>query len=159
MTYLPKLSGRNLEDRRVTLPDDLTSDTNLLCIGYQRWHQTLIDGWTVPAQQLMREYQQLAVYELPVFESVYRLFRSFIDGGMRLGIPSKAVRETTITIYTNIRAFNQALAIPDTETIAVLLVDLKGRVLWQTRGSFEPEKFSELHQVVHRYLSGAEVGS
>jgi len=41
----------------------------------------------------------LRVYELPTLGRRYRLMRSFIDGGMRRGIPDAPVRSATITLY------------------------------------------------------------
>lgn len=157
MLQFPKVSGRNLEDRSLTLPDDLTDDVNLLFVGYQRWHQPLIDIWMLHIQELVREFDRMAVYEIPIFQSGYRLFRNFIDGGMKLGIPNKAVRESTITIYTNITVFNHALGISSTQTIVVVLVDLNGRVLWSDEGDFDQQKFIMLRQTINQHLTENEI--
>jgi hypothetical protein len=68
------------------------------------------------------------------------LSQTFLNEGMRAGIPNNTTREKTITLYTNKEKFRRALEIPNEETIRVLLLDRQGYVLWQIDGDYSQEK-------------------
>ena len=74
--------------------------------------------------------------------------RSFIDGGMRSGIPELAARERTITVYTDTAAFRDSLEIASSDTIQAYLVRRDGTVLWQHRGPATSTAASELAREV-----------
>ena len=59
------------------------------------------------------------------------MVRRFIDGGMARGIPEKATREATITLYLDKAPFREALSITTEDRIVTLLVSRDGRVLWR----------------------------
>jgi hypothetical protein len=63
---------------------------------------------------------------------------------MRAGIPDRSTREATITLYTDKRAFRQALNIPNEDTIHLLIVDRQGRVHARVEGRYAPEKLAVL---------------
>ncbi len=69
--------------------------------------------------------------------------RSFIDGGMRRGIPDAAVRASTITLYIDKTPLREALRLRDEDRIYVLLVDRKGRVFWRAEGRFDERMSAE----------------
>ncbi|HSD00654.1 MAG TPA: hypothetical protein VLI21_17255, partial [Casimicrobiaceae bacterium] len=104
---------------------------------FRREQQADVDTW-VP---FLREHEQLAargvrVYELPTLSRSYRLMRGFIDGGMARGIPDKATRESTITLYIDKERFRRALGIEGEDRISTMLVARDGRVLWHATGAF-----------------------
>ena len=87
-------------------------------------------------------------YELPTIQRLNALARTFINEGMRAGIPDPVARERTITLYLDKNAFRQALQLPDEDDIYVLLLDRQGQVLWRTEGAFTPEKGDSLAAAV-----------
>jgi hypothetical protein len=74
-----------------------------------------------------------------------------IDGGMRSGIPDKAVRERTITIYTNKALFKKKLKIHSEDTIYLYLMDKKGKVIWHVEGKFDNNKLKTLENFLLKY--------
>ena len=134
-TIFPTVKGSNLEGRRYALPDDLEGDLNVLLIPFQRWHQDWVDTWIPALQRLSAHYAALRYYELPTLPSMNPLSRMSIDFGMKMGIPDRRARETTITLYLDKAAFRQALNIPDEATIVVMLVTRWGEILWRTSGA------------------------
>ena len=75
-----------------------------------------------------------------------------IDGGMRAGIPSKEVRERTITTYINKSKFKKALEIPNEQTIYLFLVNKKGEILWHQSGVYDDSKAEELTDYLNSYF-------
>jgi hypothetical protein len=151
----PTVTGSNLLRRKVTLPDDLGGELNLLFIAFQQWHQAWVDTWTPAGRSLEAAFPGLRFYELPVIQSMNRFSQTFINEGMRAGIPNPGTREKTITLYLDKKAFRQALELPGEDTIWVLLVDRQGNVLWREQGAYSPEKGSALLQAVQDCLIGA----
>ena len=104
------------------------------------------------AQALLSELEHTRAdfrfYELPTIESRNIFSRTFINEGMRMGIPDPATRERTITLYIDKKAFKSALELPDEEHTYLLLTDQAGNVLWRTSGAYSPEKAAELVQAV-----------
>jgi hypothetical protein len=126
------------------LPADLEGELNILLIAFQRWQQSVIDTWVPFARQLEETTEGVSYYELPVIQRMNVLARTFINEGMRAGIPDQVARERTITLYVDKLAFRQALELPSEEDIYVLLVDREGNVIWKEEGTFSPEKGEEL---------------
>ena len=140
----PKVSGSNLEGRRYRLPGDLEGELNLLFIPFQRWHQDWVDTWVPYARELQAEIKGLRYYELPTLPRMNPFYRMSLDLGMKMGIPDRAAREATITLYLDKDAYRQALQIPSEDTIVILLVDRMGTILWRTEGPFDETKAADL---------------
>lgn len=134
----PRVEGTNLEGRRFSLPTDFEGDVNVVLVAFRREQQADVDTWLPFVRDAAARHRDLRVYELPTLHSGYRMVRPFIDGGMARGIPERATREATITLYIDKAPFKAALAIAAEDHITALLVTRDGRVLWRTDGRFTP---------------------
>lgn len=140
----PRVEGSNLEGRRFLLPTGFEAELNVVIIAFRREQQADVDTW-LPflAEQKVRE-RGVRVYELPTLSRSYRMVRNFIDGGMARGIPAKATREATITLYIDKSPFKKALAISNEDPIVAMVVARDGRVLWRADGRFTNAAGAEL---------------
>jgi hypothetical protein len=105
-------------------------------------------NWIPAAQELERSYQGFVYYELPTIYKLPALSRTFINEGMRAGIPDQTARERTITLYLDKDSFKSALQITSEEVISLFLIDRKGNILWRDEGRFSDEKLSSLENVL-----------
>jgi predicted transcriptional regulator len=80
-----------------------------------------------------------------------RFSQTFINEGMRAGIPNQTTRQKTITLYTDKGAFRQALDLPNEESIYVLVVDRQGNVMWRTEGAYSEEKGEALTKAIQNH--------
>jgi len=149
---LPTVSGANLERQTLTFPADFSGEFNLVFIAFQQWQQMEVDSWAPLADALHRQYSQLDYYEFPTIQKMNWLSRTFINEGMRAGIPNPATRRRTVTLYIDKGAFRRALNIVDERHIQVLLFDRQGMVLWRETGPLTPEKESALHDAIERLM-------
>ena len=94
----PSVEGSNLEGERFTLPTSFKSPLNVVLVAFKREQQGDVDTWMPFLRTLRENRRDLSVYELPTLGRRYRVMRSFIDGGMRRGIPDSTVRAATITL-------------------------------------------------------------
>lgn len=156
MATFPQVSGYNLEGQRFNLPGDLAGELNLLFIPFQRWHQDWVDGWMPAAQRLKAAFPALQVYEVPTLPQMNALARMGIDFGMKMGIPDRAVRAATITLYLDKDAYRRALEIASEETIYLMLVTRGGEVLWRSEGPYAAATAESLTRALAEHL-GAPV--
>jgi hypothetical protein len=140
----PTVSGSNLQRNKLTLPQDFQGELNLVLIAFQQWQQTQVDTWIPFARQLEKHHPAVRYYELPTIQRLNTLARTFINEGMRAGIPDRLARERTITLYLDKEAFREALQLPGEDDIHVLLLDRQGWVLWRAEGAFTPDKGESL---------------
>lgn len=145
---LPRVRGSNLERQKLTFPDDFSGEYNLVFIAFQRWHQDLIDEWVPFIEQLAEQYPDLNYYEFPTLPDKGFLYRTFLNEGMRAGIPNKATRERTITLYLDKHSFRNKLEIKNEQNIWLYLFDKTGEVLWRTEGKYTEEKGDALNKVL-----------
>ena len=144
----PPVTGSSLQRKKVNLPQDLKGERNLVLIAFQQWQQGQVDTWIPFAQQLEATYPEVRYYELPTIQRLNVLARTFINEGMRAGIPDPLARERTVTLYLDKSEFREALQLPGEDEISVLLLGRQGKVLWRASGAFSPEKAESLAAVI-----------
>ena len=140
----PRVEGSNLEGKRFALPTDFEAEYNVVLVAFRREQQADVDSWLPFLRQQKVVARGMRVYELPTLSRSYRWMRGFIDGGMARGIPEKAAREATITLYIDKLPFEKALAISTEDRIVTLIVARDGRVLWRADGRFSTAFGTEL---------------
>jgi hypothetical protein len=144
----PAVSGSNLQRKKLNLPEDLQGERNLVFVAFQQWQQKQVDSWLPFARQMEATHPGVRYYELPTIQRLNALARTFINEGMRAGIPDSVARERTITLYVDKVAFREALDLPAEENIYILLLDRQGAVLWRAEGAFTPEAGESLLEVL-----------
>jgi len=146
----PTISGSNLERRTFNLPADFEGELNLVAVAFLREHQDLIDTWAETAERLTQADSRLRFYEVPVLSEANGMFSFVIDGGMRAGIPSRATREATITLYTDREAFLKTAGLPGPQTIYLLLTDRSGKIFWRGQGAYTEAQGASLEEAIRK---------
>jgi hypothetical protein len=149
----PTVTGSNLNKEDKTIPQDLDGELNVVVVAYQQWHQRLVNSWVPFLQELDAKYQDFEYYELPTIRKMNYLYRRFIDGGMRAGIPSTETRCRTITLYIDKKPFNESLGIESEQNIHVFLIRRSGEILWRGEGPVTAELAASLEQAIEREAS------
>lgn len=143
--YFPTITAENLNRERVTLPDDLAGNPALVLIAYKRQQQTNVNTWLDRMDEIEAAIPGVQIIETPTISSgTWGWMAGFIDGGMRSGIPDPEARARTITLYTDVSLFNQALNIESTDTIYAVLLDAEGEVVGKVEGDFSEDKLMKL---------------
>jgi len=155
----PQVAGSNLLRKKVTLPNDLQGELSILFIAFQQWHQAWVDSWVPLARQLEQSFPGVQFYELPVIYKMNFFSQTFLNEGMRAGIPNPTTRQKTITLYIDKEEFRQALDIPHEDTIWVLVLDRQGNVLWRTEGAYSQEKGDALLNTIHDHSAVTKTAS
>ncbi len=143
--YFPTITAENLNKEEITLPTDLAGNPALILVAYKQQQQTNVNTWLDRMDEIQTAIPGVQIIETPTISSGrWGWMAGFIDGGMRSGIPDPDARARTITLYTDVSLFNQALMIEDTDTIYAVLLDEAGEVVTTIEGDFTEEKISML---------------
>jgi hypothetical protein len=126
----------------VVLPDDLPAPRTLALLAFQQRHQGCVDRWIARAEAAgvpgspvdMAPGDETCVVEIPVLSTRWKVGRGFIDGGMASNIRIPRVLARTITVYTNVSAFQKVLGIPGSEEVQACVVTPSGEVLARVPG-------------------------
>lgn len=143
-SHFPTVSGYNLERKEFVFPRDFGGDLNLVIVPFKQYQQSTVNTWIPTAQEIEAAFPGFIYYELPTIYEMPILSRTFINEGMRAGIPDETARQRTITLYLDKEKFKSALNIPDEDTIYLFLVNREGEILWKTTGPHSSEKAEDL---------------
>ncbi|MYA05442.1 MAG: hypothetical protein F4Y37_12665 [Caldilineaceae bacterium SB0664_bin_22] len=150
----PEVAGRDIDGNDFVVPTDFAGNLNLVLMAFTREHQYDVNTWLPHARELESSWQGFRVYEVPTLWEMNWFQRRQLDFWMSTGIQDPLARATTITLYTDLQAMQAALAIPDFDTIQVLLVDRDGLVVWRSEGTFSKAKFEDLTAtLIHAHLT------
>lgn len=137
----PKVTGKGLDGKAWTLPDDLAGKPALLLIGYKQASQFDIDRWMLALGQLGTPVE---VYEVPTIRGLLPgLFAGQIDEGMRQGIPQE-LWKAVITVYGDAKAIEAFTGKSNPMPARVVLLNKEGRVAWFHDRGFGPQFAQEL---------------
>ncbi len=135
---MPLVKAETLAERQVTLPQDLPAEKTLILMAFEQAQQKNVDTW-IAGMNLADN--PIPWIETPIIEPKNRLFRAFIQGGMRRGIAEQKARDRTITLFTDRSALMTAMGLPEQfNTIYAVVVDRAGNVLVSLEGDYSAEK-------------------
>ena len=150
------MAGRTLLGVEVALPRDFPAERTLAVVAFQRWQQERVDRWIAravaagvpPTTRGATGPIPAAVVEVPVLSIQWRPVRRFIDGGMTAGIGDPDVLARTMTVYTDVAAFQRALAIPGNDDVHALVVTRDGGILARSHGDPDDVSWDEIASVL-----------
>lgn len=136
------MTGRSLSGSDVHLPADFPAARTLALVAFQQRHQGCVDRWIARAEAAgvpgspvdMGTDDDTCVLEIPVLSTRWKMGRGFIDGGMASSIRVPRVLARTITVYTNVSAFQAMLGIADSAEVQACVVTPEGEVLARVPG-------------------------
>jgi len=141
----PSVSGGSLSKQDVVIPDDFNDEHSLLLIGYKQDSQFDIDRWLIG---LDMTGVTLPTYELPTIAGMApRMFSTFIDSGMRKGIP-KELWGGVITIYEDGDTVQKFTGNKNPNNTRVVLIDSKGKILHFYDRGFSVEALNKLNEKI-----------
>lgn len=144
----PTVVAKDLHRKTVKLPEDFEGELNILFVPFKQWQQMSVNTWIPFVEKIEDENPGVYYYELPTIRKMNIISRTFINEGMRAGIPNPKSRARTITLYLNKSKFRKVLNIQNEDIIYVFLVDGNGKILWRTTGEYTSEKGEELSKII-----------
>ena len=143
----PSVSGKNLLDQDIRIPEDLNINRTLIIMAFRRSQQDEVDTWIAPLSGIKDDDFQFL--EVPTLGSGYKLIRPIIDVGMKGGIPDPEARRRTVTVYLDKDDLKKKLMIEDEDQIRLFLLDDKGQILWREKGPHSARIFESLEDILN----------
>lgn len=137
--------GESLEGNKVSIPSDFAGQHTLLIFGYVQDSQFDIDRWLIGLDMTQTE---VAAYEIPTIKGMApRMFKGFIDNGMRKGIP-KELWKGVVTVYGDGDAIQQFTGNQNPNNARVMLLDTEGVVTYFYDRGFAVEALNEVRALL-----------
>jgi len=143
----PEIRSKDLNGRAVTLPQDIPADRTVVILGWQRNQQGSIDGWV---KALTTADAATPWIEVPVIDRSNPLFRMIVNSGMRRGIADHEIWAHVVTLYTDKRVFDQALAVTSEDKVQALVIDRSGTVHERIVGDYTPEGAIRIREALQK---------
>ncbi|RHW77890.1 hypothetical protein [Colwellia sp. RSH04] len=144
---LPDISGTSLEEQSIKMPEAFNQALTLLLIGYKQDSQFDIDRWLIALDMTQ---VNVPVYELPTIQGmVPRMFSTYIDNGMRAGIP-KPLWKGVITIYQDGDKVQKFTGNENPNNARVLMINQQGKIVYFYDQGFAVDALNKLKDVVSK---------
>ena len=137
----PTVSGQTLSEKEVEMPDYFSGSQVILLVAYKQDTQFDVDRWLIGLEMTDTKAK---VYELPTIQGLFpRMFKTFIDEGMRSGIP-KELWGGVITIYSGGAEVQEFTGNENPNNTRVILLDKNGKVTFFHDRGFSVQSLNEL---------------
>lgn len=121
------VTGESLAGEQVAIPEDFAGEHTVLFFGYKQDSQFDIDRWLIGLDMTQTK---VAAYEIPTIQGMApRMFSTFIDDGMRKGIP-KPLWEGVITVYADGDKVQRFTGNQNPNNARVMLLNESGVILY-----------------------------
>jgi len=138
-------SGESLEGNTVVIPKDFAGEQTLLLFGYVQDSQFDIDRWLIGLDMTAT---QIAVYEIPTIKGMLpRMFKTFIDSGMRKGIP-KELWKGVVTVYDDGDKLQRYTGNENPNNARVMLLSADGHVLYFYDRGFSVDALNDVRALI-----------
>jgi hypothetical protein len=143
--YFPSVSGQTLTEKYVELPEYFSGGEVILLVAYKQDTQFDVDRWLIGLDMTDTKAK---VYELPTIQGLFpRMFKTFIDEGMRSGIP-KELWGGVITIYSGGAEVQEFTGNENPNNTRVILLDKNGKVTFFHDRGFSVQSLNELRSLL-----------
>ncbi|MGB0936114.1 MAG: hypothetical protein ACPGTQ_01585 [Colwellia sp.] len=144
-TTMPTMEGETLEKEKVEIPSLFDAPATLLLVGYKQDSQFDIDRWLIGLDMTQTKVN---AYEIPAIQGMFpRMFKPFINNGMRAGIP-KELWKGVITLYKDGEAMQKYTGNENGNNARVLLIDNKGKVKYFYDRGFSVEALNNVRKIL-----------
>ena len=141
---LPTVTSYSLDKTKVTLPDELAGQHNVLILYFEPNQNEAAVAWATALQPVKYAHPEMQTYILPVYPRENFLYRWWIDTSLRSSATPAQEWRTTIPIFVDKNKFLPALEIKDEKQFVVLLTDKSGHVEWRIAGPLNDSKLASL---------------
>lgn len=137
----PSVEGTSLEEEEIKIPEYFKGSSVVLILGYKMDSQFDIDRWLIGLDQTQTD---IKVYEIPTIQGLFpRMFSTFIDEGMRSGIP-KELWGGVITIYGDGAELQEFTGNENPNNARVILLDNHGKIFYFHDRGFSVQELNKL---------------
>jgi len=145
----PEIPAETLSKKQVVFPEITRGKYAFILIAFKRQTQGEVDSWLDPFVEDFYGMENLTFYEIPMISGNWKWMSSWIDSGMRSGVPAEK-HDHVATYYGPLKSYFDYFGIQDSRTVYVFLLDQQGRIIWREMGPANKQKYEELKTQIQR---------
>ena len=148
----PEISAETLSKKQVVFPQAVGGKYAFILIAFKRQTQGEVDSWLDPFWEDFSGKKGITFFEIPMISGNWKWMSSWIDSGMRSGVPDEK-HDHVATYYGPLKKYFDYFDIRDSGTVHVFLLDKKGRIIWRETGPANKTKYEKLKTLIQTKLS------
>ena len=141
---LPRLEGKSLAGKNVVLPDDARGSAAILIFGFTRASRSNTEAWS---RRLAddKTLSGVKIYNLPVLESVPRIFRGWVVSGIQKSVPVER-RANFVPLFAKEKELKQVAGFSSPNDPYLVVLDRSGEVRFKYAGEISEAAYSSMLQ-------------
>lgn len=147
----PTIEAETLSRKKVVFPEITKGRYAFILIAFKRQTQGEVDSWLDPFVEDFAGREGITFYEIPMISGGWKWMSSWIDTGMRQGVPQYK-HDHVATYYGPLKEYHEYLGIRDTGTVYVFLLDKQGHIIWRDSGPADEKKYGKLKELIKEVL-------
>ena len=148
---LPRTEFESLSGKKITLPDAAKGHAALLIVGFSRESSKQTRAW---GEQLTSDCRGdgLICYQIPVLESVPRLMRGMVTGGIRHDVP-KERQDNFLVLFHDEKVWKQMASFSSPNDAYLILLGKDGSIHWKMHGAAEQNALEAVRAQIRTSIS------
>ena len=147
----PVIKAETLSQEKIVFPEITKGKTALILIAFKRQTQGQVDSWLDPFIEEFGDNELVTFYEIPMISNSWKWMSSWIDSGMRAGVPAYK-HDHVATYYGPLSEYFEYFDVQDKRLCYVFLLDENGKIIWRNQDAATRESYNELSQLVREKI-------
>jgi len=143
----PTIEAETLSQKKVVFPDIAEGKYALIIIAFKRQTQGQVDSWLDPFIEEFGDQEKVTFYEIPMISNNWKWMSSWIDSGMRSGVPAYK-HDNVATYYGPLTKYFEYFSIENSKLCYTFLLNEVGEIIWRDQGAASEEAYNELRNLV-----------
>lgn len=156
----PELSGKTLEDKKITLPLKNNGKYTLLGIAYSKKAEDQLKTWFQPVYNTFiqepgktlfpTENYNVSIYFIPMITGIAQSAGGKIENKMKENI-DKSLQPYVLIYEGEVKTYRTSLNMTEKDQPYFFVLDPKGHVVYTCTGSYTEEKFEKILEIVEEF--------
>lgn len=148
------LPARTLGGKPFSVVADLPARPSLLVVGFTRASRSQTEAWSrrVAGDPVLKA--ALSTFQVVVLDDVPALFRGFIIGGIKNGVP-ESMRPHFLIVTSDGEAWKRLVGYSKPDAAYLVLFDTAHEVVWRADGPFAEAAFHALRAAEEKLRNGS----
>jgi hypothetical protein len=147
----PQVKGEDLTGAPQWLPVAFHGKVNVVAVGFERSHQSMIEKWHATLQPILGENPEAQFYEVPVIYEMNGVARFWLNNAMALYVSDRQAKKHTVIVYTNREQFAKHLDVSVQDPV-LLILDDNDHVVWKSSGTISQLEYIKVRGILKGLL-------
>ncbi|MFW5944203.1 MAG: hypothetical protein ACOCTU_02990 [Bacteroidota bacterium] len=142
------MEAETLSGKKLIFPKATKGKHTFILVAFKRQTQGELDSWLDPFIEEFGSRDSVTFYEIPMISKNWKWMSTWIDSGMRAGVP-EFKHDHVATYYGSLTKYFDHFHVDDIGNVYVFFLDKEGNMIFNTSGPADEQKFGELRRTVN----------